>query len=163
MKKLFSAVLSLVFVFQLSNAQNVDIGKLLQERDLIYRSYDSLGREKNALFGGRSKKDFQQMVLSLHRIINKDNEIIREVRRTSYQKESNLFGQNRATADRSYALEQEVNSLSAQVKRKASQVKEEQSATADLVSSLRKMQVGVIVLVALLIGLSLYVVRTRRT
>ncbi len=163
MKKLFSAVLSLVFVFQLSNAQNVDIGKLLQERDLIYRSYDSLGREKNALFGGRSKKDFQQMVLSLHRIINKDNEIIREVRRTSYQKESNLFGQNRATADRSYALEQEVNSLSAQVKRKAAQVKEEQSATADLVSSLRKMQVGVIVLVALLIGLSLYVVRTRRT
>ena len=163
MKKLFSTVLSLVFVFQFSNAQNVDIGKLLQERDLIYRSYDSLGREKNALFGGRSKKDFQQMVLSLHRIINKDNEIIREVRRTSYQKESNLFGQNRATADRSYALEQEVNSLSAQVKRKAAQVKEEQSATADLVSSLRKMQVGVIVLVALLIGLSLYVVRTRRT
>ncbi len=163
MKKLFSAVLALVFVFQFSTAQSVDIGKLLQERDQIYRAYDSLGREKNALFGGRSKKDFQQMVLSLHRIINKDNEIIREVRRTSYQKENNLFGQNRATADRSYALEQEVNSLSAQVKRKSAELKEEQSATADLVSSLRKMQIGVIVMVALLIGLSLYVVRTRRT
>lgn len=154
---------ALIFAIRISGAQSADIGRLLQERDQIYRAYDSLGREKNALFGGRSKKDFQQMVLALHRIINKDNEIIREVRRTSYQKENNLFGQNRATADRLYQLEQETASLSAQVKRKAAQLREEQSATADLVSSLRRMQIGIIVLVALLVGLSLYVVRTRRT
>lgn len=162
MKKPFSFVLALILSIQFAHAQNADLGKMLQERDRLYQNYDSLGREKNALFGGRSKKDFQQMVISLHRIIAKDNEIIREVRRTSYQKENNLFGQNRVTSDRLYELDRETASLGAQIKRKDAQLKQEQSATADLVSSLRKMQIGVIALAALLVGLGLYVVRSRR-
>jgi hypothetical protein len=162
MKRQVFAFVLILFGLNISLGQSVDLGRLLQERDQLYQSYDSLGREKNALFGGRSKKDLQNMVLALHRIIAKDNEIIREVRRTSYQKENNLFGQNRVSSDRIYELDQQVTMLTNQLKRKTTELREQQDATGELISSMRKLQVGVMVLTAIIIGFGYYSYRQRR-
>ncbi len=162
MKRQVFIVIFILFGKSLSVAQTPDLGRLLQERDQLYQAYDSLGREKNALFGGRSKKDLQSMVLALHRIIAKDNEIIREVRRTSYQKENNLFGQNRASSDRIYELDQQVVTLTNQLKRKNAELREQQSTTGELLGSMRKLQVGVMVLTAIIIGIGYYLYRQRR-
>lgn len=162
MKRQVFAFVLILFGLNISLGQSVDLGRLLQERDQLYQSYDSLGREKNALFGGRSKKDLQNMILALHRIIAKDNEIIREVRRTSYQKENNLFGQNRVSSDRIYELDQQVTTLTNQLKRKTTELREQQDATGELISSMRKLQVGVMVLTAIIIGFGYYSYRQRR-
>ncbi len=162
MRRQVFTFLLILFGASVSMAQAVDLGKLLQERDQLYQAYDSLGREKNALFGGRSKKDLQNMILALHRIIAKDNEIVREVRRTSYQKENSLFGENRASVDRIYELDQQVTSLNNQLKHKITELRDEQTATFELLGSMRKMQVAVIVLTAIIIGMVYYMYRQRR-
>ncbi|MDJ1505991.1 hypothetical protein [Xanthocytophaga agilis] len=161
-KKVVSSLFFILFGIAISYAQSADLGRLLQERDQLYHAYDSLGKEKNAFFGGRSKKDLQNMILALHRIISKDNEIIREVRRTSYQKESNLFGQNRASSDRIYDLDQQVTSLTNQLKRKNTELQDQQAAMGELLGAMRKLQIGVVVLTALVIGIGFYMFRQRR-
>jgi|GEM_PF-6127744 len=162
MKTTIPILLFTLFATGLVQAQSVDMARLLQERDQLYHVYDSLGREQNALFGGRSKKDLQNMILALHGIIAKDNEIIREVRRTSYQKENNLFGQNRASSDRIYELDQQVITLTNQLKRKNAELLEQQSATSDLLGAMHKLQFGVMGLTALIIGIGFYLYRQRR-
>ena len=162
MKKKIKTLFLVLLTAGMAQAQSIDLARLLQERDELYQVYDSLGREKNALFGGRSKKDLQSMILALHRIIAKDNEIIREVRRTSYQKENNLFGQNRASSDRIYELDQQVTTLTNQLKRKNAELLEQQSATADLLGAMRKLQFGVMGLTALIIAIGFYLYRQRR-
>ncbi len=143
-------------------AQTSDLARLLQEREKIYQSYDSLSRENNALFGGRSKKDYQQMVLSLHHIISKDNEIIREVRRTSFEKESNLFGQTRLNSDRASELQAEVNRLNNQLKFKSKELQEEKSASEALIGSLHTLQVGIFILTALVVGIGYFMYQQRK-
>ncbi|MCU0352824.1 MAG: hypothetical protein MUD08_03650 [Cytophagales bacterium] len=162
MRKIVFCLFVTVFSIGFASAQSADLGRLLQERDQLYHQYDSLGREKNALFGGRSKKDLQNMILALQRIIAKDNEIIREVRRTSYQKESNLYGQSRAAGDRIYDLESRVSALTSQLKRRNNELADQQAATADLIGSMRKLQIGVMLLTAVIVGGAYYMYRKRR-
>jgi len=141
------------------------VAQLLEERDRLYQQYDQNLAQRNALFGGKSKKDLGETIRTLEGIIAKDNELIREVRLLSVQRQSAVIGQNQATISRLYELEQEVSRLKTRVGATTAQLKTRQADKAALqanVAELRRMVVGLSAVVAGLLGYTAWLRRKAR-
>lgn len=150
-------------------AQDSNLDRLLQERDKLYTDYEFYEKQNSSLFGKKSKKDLLNMIGTLRGIIDKDSELIREVRLQGSQlrmqtsrRESGFVDQNRQVADRLAGLNGDVDKLTAQVKLKESELLTQQ----DFHRSLQNNFYVVTALATLFgfttLGLAMYVRRLKR-
>jgi hypothetical protein len=57
------------------------LDSLLEERQILHKDYHILKAQKNSFWGSQSKGDLKNIINNLKDIINKDDEIIREINR----------------------------------------------------------------------------------
>jgi CRISPR/Cas system-associated endoribonuclease Cas2 len=168
MKKNFLALLCLLlFSIPPTFAQD-NMAKLLQERDKLYEAYEHYENQNSSLFGKKSKKDLLNIINTLKEIIQKDSEIIREVRlrgsqvrMQSTQKESSYIAQNHQTAQLISNLNNDVEKLTAQVKLKNSELLTQREYYAVLENDFTLYKIITGILAVTVIGLAIYVRRLK--
>lgn len=83
MKFYFILLSFLLILPQVGVSQEVerDIHKLIQNRQELFSQYADQIKKRSGIFGSQSKRDIKKSADILHSIIEKDNEIIREMER----------------------------------------------------------------------------------
>jgi uncharacterized small protein (DUF1192 family) len=164
--------LLLSFTFTLILLQSVaaqdNMTRLLTERDELYKAYDHYNQQNSSLFGKKSKKDLINIINTLKEIINKDTEIIREVRLQSSQvrlqstqKESSFVNNNREFLDRISTLKDEREKLEAQLKLKTSEFQTQQEIVESQAETLALFKIITGILAVTVLGLFMYIRRLR--
>lgn len=163
---LLSAAFVLCLLLSVSAQDNMT--RLLKERDLLYKAYEQYNQQNSSLFGKKSKKDLLNIINTLKEIINKDSDIIREVRLQSSQvkiqstqKESSFVNQNRQVVERISELSNEREKLNAQVKLKQSELLTQQAFFEEQAKTLSLFQIFTGILAFTVIGLIWYVRRLK--
>lgn len=145
-----------------------NMARLLKEREGLYRAYDRYNQQNSSLFGKKSKKDLLNIITTLKEIINKDSEIIREVRLQSSQvriqstqKESSYVNHNREVIERISSLNDEKEKLAAQVKLKTSELHTQQEYFDQQARTLSLFKIITGILAVTVLGLAWYVRRLK--
>ncbi|QHT68270.1 hypothetical protein GXP67_17295 [Rhodocytophaga rosea] len=157
---------SLLYLFPATAQDNMT--RLLKERDELYKSYDHFNQQNSSLFGKKSKKDLLNIITTLKEIINKDTEIIREVRLQSSQvrlqstqKESSFINNNREYIERIGTLKDEQEKLEAQVKLKTSELQTQQETFESQAKTLSVFKIITGILAVTVLGLFWYIRRLK--
>jgi predicted RND superfamily exporter protein len=165
-KLLLLFTFSLFYVFPAAAQDNMT--RLLKERDELYKAYDHFNQQNSSLFGKKSKKDLVNIITTLKEIINKDTEIIREVRLQSSQvrlqstqKESSFVNNNREYLERISSLKDEQEKLEAQVKLKTSELQTQQETFEAQAQSLSLFKIITGILAVTVLGLFWYIRRLK--
>lgn len=142
--------------------------RLLKERDELHKAYEHYNEQNSSLFGKKSKKDLLNIINTLKEIINKDTEIIREVRlqssqakRQSTQNESSFVNLNHEITGRIASLNEEIEILNAQVKLKNSELLTQQEKFESQEQTLTVFKIITAILAATILGLAWYVRRLK--
>lgn len=156
------------FVLQLTGFAQDNMSRLLKERDQLYKAYEHYNEQNSSLFGKKSKKDLLNIINTLKEIINKDTEIIREVRLQSSQvklqstqKESSYVNSNREIIERIHSLNDENEKLMAQVKLKTSELYTQQESFKQQADTLNVFKIIAGILTVTVLGLVWYVRRLK--
>lgn len=164
MKRKLVGLLCLLFFMVSSTFAQDNIAKLLGERDKLHQAYEHYQQQNSSLFGKKSKKDLMNIISTLDEIIQKDSEIIREVRLQgskvriqSTQKESGYIAQNHQTAELISNLNNEVEKLTAQVKLKSSELLTQRELYQTLEDNFMVYKIITGILAITVIGLAIYV------
>ena len=105
---LFSILLSL---FQVDASESARLQRLVEERESLFRQWQSSENKKSGIFGNRTKKDMTETNEWLERIITKDNQIIEELK-LSGSIETAVIGQEKEDYKAiTMSLEQDVQAL----------------------------------------------------
>ena len=142
--------------------------RLLKERDELHKAYAHYNEQNSSLFGKKSKKDLLNIINTLKEIINKDTEIIREVRlqssqakRQSTQNESSFVNLNHEITGRISSLNEEIEVLHAQVKLKNSELLTHQEKFESQEQTLFVFKIITAILAVTILGLAWYVRRLK--
>jgi uncharacterized protein YukE len=71
-------------------AQGTKLDELTTERQMLYSAYQDAENKQSGLFGGRSKEDLQVTVDAVKAILEKDNEILQELKNSNQQSKAEL-------------------------------------------------------------------------
>lgn len=77
---------------------------LIDQRARLYRAWSANERERNALFGGQSKKDLRRIIETLQAILSKDNQILDELNRLKEEETTQLRRKNTEIVQRANTL-----------------------------------------------------------
>jgi hypothetical protein len=165
MKKItLLSIVALLLCFLPALYAQDNMPRLLKERDDLYKAYEHFNQQNSSLFGKKTKKDLLNIINTLNGIIDKDTEIIREVRlkssqakMQSTQKESSFVNQNREIAGRITSLNEEIELLSAQVKLKNSELLTQQEKFESQQQTLSVFKIISAILAVTVLGLAWYV------
>ncbi|WP_420154841.1 hypothetical protein [Siphonobacter sp.] len=102
---------------------------LVSQRQGLYKQWAQNQQERNAFFGGQSKKDLRNIITTLEQILNKDNEILTELNRMKQaevtelrRKNSDVSKRVNSYLDESGALMEENKQLRSQAERNRKRV-----------------------------------------
>jgi CRISPR/Cas system-associated endoribonuclease Cas2 len=161
-------LLTFTLLCLLPAAAQDNMTRLLKERDELYKAYDHYNQQNSSLFGKKSKKDLLNIITTLKEIINKDTEIIREVRlqssqvkMQSTQKESSFVNNNREFIERISTLKNEQEKLEAQLKLKTSEFQTQQEIVESQAESLSLLKIITGILAVTVLGLFWYIRRLK--
>lgn len=100
---------------------------LIDQRARLYRAWNANERERNALFGGQSKKDLRRIITTLEQILAKDNQILAELNRLKEQETAELRRKNSDIVQRSNSYLVESSGSGEQMQRMENLVKAERA------------------------------------
>jgi hypothetical protein len=72
-------------------AQGTKLDELTTERQMLYSAYQDAENKQSGLFGSRSKDDLQVTVDAVKAILEKDNEILQELKNANQQSKAELI------------------------------------------------------------------------
>lgn len=98
---------------------------LIGQRAKLYRAWSANQAERNALFGGQSKKDLRRIITTLEQILDKDNQILAELSRLKEQETTELRRKNSDIVQRSNSYLVESSGTGEQVQRMEMLLKQE--------------------------------------
>ncbi|WP_299822357.1 SHOCT domain-containing protein [uncultured Pontibacter sp.] len=118
MKKLFTpfytSLLAIILLAPLS-ASAQRLSRLMQERAKLYEDWEYYNGQNNAFFGGKSNKDLSNIIQVQKSIIDKDNEIMEEVRTLNVNTQKGLRAELEASQDQIASYKTKVGNLETQL------------------------------------------------
>jgi hypothetical protein len=117
----------LLFIFPATLFAQAKLDKLLKERDSMHREWKSSESKKSGIFGNRTKKDMIETNDWMERIIQKDNQIIEELRLLGEIEKTEITYEKNDYKFISQKLEREIALLKRALEEKDLQAIEQQS------------------------------------
>jgi hypothetical protein len=91
-RKYFLMIISLALSLDTFSQSKIDT--LLNQRTSLYKAYSILKEQKSSFWGKQSKEDLRNIITTLKGIINKDDEIVREILNQHAEEKVNIKKQN---------------------------------------------------------------------
>ncbi|SMD42447.1 hypothetical protein SAMN00777080_0998 [Aquiflexum balticum DSM 16537] len=117
----------LLLIFPVTVFAQAKLDKLLKERDSMHREWKSSESKKSGIFGNRTKKDMIETNDWMERIIQKDNQIIEELRLLGEIEKTEITYEKNDYKFISQKLEREIALLKRALEEKDLQAIEQQS------------------------------------
>ncbi|MBW7465929.1 hypothetical protein ABID22_000407 [Pontibacter aydingkolensis] len=112
---IFFPILLTVAFMTPSSALAQRLSRLMQERSQLYSDWEYYQGQNNAFFGGKSSSDLSNIIKVQKSIIDKDNEIMEEIRSLNVNTQKGLRAELEAAQDQLASYKTKIGNLETQL------------------------------------------------